>query len=189
MKLNGIEKLHKDMKFKDIDRQQFLFRYNNVVFDVIFFTDETPFKLIFGVKRNNFYFEINVEKGYKIDIFLKYIYSDLCKALELKYDPNNPFKTSSFFMEFDMKTPHVATHKNRPRPQDIVYYKRNVEEADKIYFYRWLDNNLCGNHVSNKNLEKTHKLLGSKAYEACKRRNISSRWTDDPTKEQPYSLP
>lgn len=177
------------MKLKKLDRQQFLFRYNTVVFDVIFFIDETPFKLMFGVKKNNFYFEIDVVKGFKINTFLNKIYRDLCEALELEYDPDNPFKTSAFFKEFDIKTPRTATQKNRPKPQDIIYYKRNVEEVDKKYFFGWLDNTLTGHHVTNENLKKTRELLGREAFERCRKRNISSRWTDDQKKEQPYALP
>lgn len=54
LKLEGIEKLYRDMQNKHIDRQKFDFKYNATEFDVIFFTDEIPYNLMFGVKRKIF---------------------------------------------------------------------------------------------------------------------------------------
>lgn len=188
LKLEGIEKLYRDMQIKNIDRQKFDYKYNSTEFDIILFTDETPFKLMFGVKRKNFYFEMAVMRGFVIETYLDDIYSNLCKALDIHYDPINKFKPIEFFKDFDDKVPNYASVYNRPKAQDIVKYKSDVEEADKIYFCGWKDNNVTGNKVQDINLDKTRKLLGEKAYISCMKRNISSCWTDDATKEKEYTI-
>ncbi|WP_269919649.1 DUF6037 family protein [Mycobacterium sp. Z3061] len=68
-------------------------------------------------------------------------------------------------------------------------YRKNVEEANKIYFVRWLDNNKTGKRVSAENLEKTRKLLSYEAYLMCKTRNISSCWSANPSDENIFKLP
>ncbi len=67
MRLDGLTKLYNDMKANDIKRYKFIFTYNNVIFDVFFFVDEQPFKLAFGVKAENFYFELEVNRGFIIN--------------------------------------------------------------------------------------------------------------------------
>ncbi|MCS7465006.1 DUF6037 family protein [Paenibacillus doosanensis] len=63
-------------------------------------------------------------------------------------------------------------------------YRKDVEEADKIYFMGWLDKTISGNKATPNNLEKTRLLLGQDAYVRCKAKNVSSRWTDDVKKAQ-----
>ena len=71
-----------------------------------------------------------------------------------------------------------ANFKNVPKPHEIALYSRDVEESHKIYFMGWLDNTIRGDSVTEKNLEKTERLLGYKTYLTCKSKNLSSRWTD-----------
>jgi len=194
--LTGIEKLYKDMKSKKIDRYKFDFHYAEVEFDVIFFIDEKPFVLMFGVKKSNFYFEIEMKNGYTIiPYFENNVYDTLMKLFKFKSGGGDIFKPIYFFEALNKHFPKSANTKSIPKPSDIGRYRREVEEADKIYFWGWIDHeknrkenqNYKGN-VSDTNLEKTRKLLGYKAYLRCKKKNISSRWTDDGSKEIPYSL-
>lgn len=83
-----------------------------------------------------------------------------------------------FFDEFNKQLPKFTHTYSTPMPQTIAVYCSNVDEPEKIYFFCWLDNNKTGHDVSLDNLLKTKKLLSNKAYERCKRGNISSRWTD-----------
>lgn len=129
-----------------------------------------------------------VLRGFVIETYLEDIYLNLCKALDIHYDPVNKFKPIEFFKDFDNKVPSIALVNNRPKAQDIIKYKSNVEEADKIYFCGWKDNTVTGNKVQDKNLDKTRKLLGEKAYLSCLQRNISSCWTDDASKEKEYII-
>ncbi|MGG1518476.1 DUF6037 family protein [Paenibacillus oryzisoli] len=189
MKLDGIVSLYNDMRLSNLNRYRFGFTYNNVSFDVFFFIDESPYKLMFGVKAENFYFELDVKKGFIIDPTLeREKYSELCRILGLRYDETNKFKPIYFFTEFNKKIPQKADKKNTPKPHEIAVYRKDVEEADKIYFMGWLDNTINGKKFTTKNLEKTRLLLGKDAYVQCKAKNVSSRWTDDINKAQEVTL-
>ncbi|ROS05583.1 hypothetical protein EDC56_1122 [Sinobacterium caligoides] len=147
--------------------------------DVFFFIDDKPFVLLFGVKAANFSFEVEVGKGFAIDPQLDpATYKNLCAALGLKYDPENPFKPFDFFKEFNKSIPGQAASSQKADPHDVVIYRPDVDEADKVYFLKWRDNTKRGENVQSVNLDKTSKLLGEKAYARCRQKNISSCWTD-----------
>lgn len=180
LKLNGIEPLYRDMKVKELDRYKFLFQFRNIKFDVFFFIDEEPYILLFGVQAENFSFEIKVIRGFNIEpIFDNNSYIKLAKILGFKPDPANPFRPIVFFEDFNQKVPSIAEKRCRPKPHEVAVYRRNVEESDKIYYMGWRDNNLLNQNVSEENLEKTRQILGIQAYDICKRKNLSTRWTDD----------
>ena len=190
MILDGLKMLYSSMKSQDMDRYKFSFVYNDVNFDVIFFTDKIPFMLMFGVKVHNFYFEVAVQKGFIIsDSMNSNDYNNLVRILNLNHNASNPFKPKYFFQKFNERIPNSASIKNRPRGSEVAYYKRDLEEADRIYFCGWRDNTIQNENVSEDNLNKTRTLLGEKAYLRCKEKNISSRWTDNPNREIDYFIP
>ena len=189
LKLDGLKSPYVDMKEKKIKRCRFPFTFNNVHFDVFFFIDEIPFKLMFGVKAKNFYFEVDVHKGFIIDPNIGDKYLRLCEALGLKFNPNSPFKTVYFFSEFNKTIPKTIENNNYPRTNEIAYYRRDIEESEKIFFMGWKDNEKRGEHVRPENLRKTRLLLGYDAYLRCKEKNISSRWTDVKNLAQNFYLP
>ena len=83
MRLSGIKNLYVDMKRKKINRYKFEFIYAKVEFDVIFFIDEEPFILMFGVKKNNFYFEVEVRGGFSIiPIFEQRVYKKIVELFD-----------------------------------------------------------------------------------------------------------
>lgn len=167
------------MKEQNFDRYRFDYLHGRVEFDVFFFIDETPFILLFGAKEYNLSFEFKVEKGFKVIPYMNNEeYTALCNALSLTYDPNNRFSPKAFLEKFNVQVPKTAQNSGQPKPEQIAKYRRVVEEADKIYFYGWRNNQIRGDKVSPENLEKTRILLGNKAYDICKRKNISSRWID-----------
>lgn len=179
MKLDGLIPLFNSMRSQGIQRYKFNFRKNDVTFDVFFFTDESPFILLFGVRIKNFSFVVEVQSGFLInDKLPRETYKKLCEILGIKYDPLNKFSPFVFFNEFNKAIPAIALESQRASSQDISIYKRDVEDADKIYFYGWNDNTKDGGQVTEKNLLKTREYLGYKAYEWCRKKNISSRWTD-----------
>ena len=178
------------MKNQGIDRYRFDYKNGQGDFDIFFFIDENPFILLFGAKNANFYFEIEVKQGFRVDTNLeKEIYKKLIKFLGIKFSSKNPFSTFKFFEDFSLNIPTNAAQSNIVKPEDIIKYRKNVEEPDKIYFWKWRDNTKQGNNVRNSNLDKTKKLLGIQAYERCKLKNISSCWTDDKTKTKKATLP
>ncbi|WP_240339690.1 DUF6037 family protein [Halobacillus ihumii] len=188
MKLSGLGNLHSSMRDQSIDRYKFNFTFNNVKFDVMYFIDEKPNILAFGIVKHNYYFEIPVKEGFYIKPFLEE-YSKFCKIMGFKYQPDNPFRPSKFFEEFNGQIPSNAKHKNVPKPHQIAVYRNDVEESEKIYFVKWRDNTKAGHQVSPENLEKTRKLLSYKAYLRCKKKNISSCWSVNSSDENKYYLP
>ena len=190
MKLDGLEAIYKGMKAQEIERYRFRYQCNKVTFEVFFFIDETPFKLLFGLIGGSFAFDLIVEKGFRINpILSKPIYSKLCEVLELNYDPNNPFSTAAFFREFDRQIPRTVNRRQKAQPHQVARFYPNVEEADKVYFIRWLYHDGIKSNATLENKEKTKLLLGFKAYEICSAKNISSCWCDAPSKAKSYYFP
>lgn len=167
--------LYKSMVAQKIERYRFEFKAGKAVFDVFFFIDENPFVLLFGVKSANFSFELSVKKGFNIDPQLnRETYKKLCEALDLEYDPDNPFKPSNFFKEFNKFIPQSAVITQKAEPHDVGNYRTDVEEAEKIYFLKWRDNTKRGQNVQWRNLQKTRKLLGETAYIRCKQKKLAA---------------
>lgn len=190
MKLDGLIPVYKGMKAQNIERYRFRYKHNSVIFDVFFIIDENPFKLLFGVVGDNFAFDLAVEKGFQINpIVPNKTYSGLCTVLGIKYNPNNRFSTLAFFQEFNRNIPNRVDKKQKAKAYQLARFYPNVEEADKIYFVRWLNHDGIKSNVSPENLEKTKHLLGYKYYEYCSSRNISSCWTDNPTKAKNCYVP
>ncbi|HEO8421574.1 MULTISPECIES: DUF6037 family protein [Bacillaceae] len=185
MKLTGLKDLYKSMKQQNIDRYQFDFTYYNVKFDVLYFIDEVPNKLGFGIKTHNYYFETEVKAGFYIREFIEEI-STFYKIMKFKSNKESPFKPSYFFEVFNKQIPNQALRTNVPRPSTIATYRKDVDEADKIYFKGWINHKI--KKVSPENLDKTKKLLSYKAYVMCKNKNISSSWSPNPTDEKQYDL-
>lgn len=190
MKLNGLLDLYKDMKLKDIERYRFEYQHGRTTFDIFFFIDEQPFVLLFGAKQSNFSFEIEVLPGFEISCILdKGDYRELCRILELVYNPQNKFSTKGFFESFNENIPSKANPKNIPKPHQVALYRKDIEDANKIFFIGWRDNDLKGEHVTDENLKKTKVLMGMNAYKVCKKKNISSCWTDIVGRSKEFHLP
>jgi len=177
--LEGIKELYSSMKNQNIDKTRFTFTFHKTQFDVLFFIDSDPFELVFGAKGKNFFFSHDVKKGFNINDNLdSAIYRKLCEVLELKNDPNNRFQPKYFFEAFNQVIPKQASTSDMPTTSQIATYRDIKDEAHKFYFTHWIHHNGKTGNASPENLEKTRLLLGEKAYETCKRRNISSAWTD-----------
>jgi hypothetical protein len=180
MKLDALEPLHQSMQANDIDRYRFGYTHGKAKFDVFFLADTQPYKLIFGVYDQNVFIEYDVDKDFRINPQLsKEHYKQLCQLLELKYDPNNHFSPGAFMADFNTYIPKCAHCAQKVQPHEIIRYRNNIEEVEKIWFCGWRDNAQRGQSVTAENLFKTRQLLGERAYQLCKERNVSSCWTDD----------
>jgi hypothetical protein len=135
-------------------------------------------------------FDVN-PNDFSVDSYIDNYY-DLCRFLNLQYQSGNHFSTNAFLRDFDNSIPRVIENfnpRNIPRPRDMIRYYRDVEEADKVYFYGWKDNNIRNENVSQKNLAKTLSLWGIEAHNFCRDYNYSTRWTDIPREEVEMVLP
>lgn len=190
MILTNLSLLHKEMKKEKIKRRKYNFEYNNKKFDVIFFSDDTPFQLLIGVIGTRKSFTLDVLMGYKISTYLE---SDklrlLLEILDIKYDGKGSFSTNIFFDYFNKNIPIMLNRTNNAKPVDIGLYKKVAEEADKLYFCGWFDNEKAGRKARLTNLSKTRELLGKDIYDFCKNKNISSCWSPNLEKEIDIVLP
>jgi hypothetical protein len=177
MKLIGLENIYKELKINNENYFIFTFHKNKIIFDVLFDIFKEPYELHFIQKNKHFHFCIKVERGFNINPILKSnVYSELCKVLNLKYDPNNKFSPHAFFDEFNKKFPKYFVRDKKER-ELLDFYIYDIEESNKLYFDGFIEwekiNN--GKRVSPKNLEKT-RILYPQHYEFCKRENVSIRY-------------
>lgn len=195
IELNSLRLLHRSMKARCIVRCRFPFHRNHKEFDVFFFADMEPYELMFGLVGDRWSMTVKMLEGYRVDTWLGENYDKLCKALGLKYDPNNPFRPKDFFEDLNRAIPREASRGREVKPQDVARYLSNVEEADKIYFSGWRPHQDPEvRDVTERNLEKTRLLLGEDAYRLCLKHRISSAWSADCRKasdnwKRPVPLP
>lgn len=182
MRSDGLKRLYEEMKKDEIKRYKFRFEYNHVELEVIFFADSKPFELLFGVIGTRFSFIANVNRGFDIDIVLpSEKYYGLLDALNIPRGGGNPFRMIDFFRYFNGHMPRYNKSQPKVCSSDVGRYRSDFEESDKIYLCGWIDQTVAGNQV--RNLEKTRILLGEDAYRICRDKNISTRWTSDPSRE------
>lgn len=180
IELNRLRLFHREMKKCGIDRRRFPFRRNHKEFDVFFFTDMEPYELMFGLVGDQWSMTVKMLEGYRVNTWLGEDYARLCEALGLKYDPDNRFRPKDFFEDLNRAIPREASLSSEVKPQDVARCFRNIEEADKIYFAGWRPHNDSRvRDVTERNLEKTRRLLGEDAYRRCLKHRISSAWTAD----------
>lgn len=177
MQISGLKELHKDMRRNGVSRTQFQYRHNTVVFDVMFFTDSSPYKLLFGAIGEKCSFVVDVKPGYSIDPFLqpKSAYSDLCRVLRIEYDPDNPFSTTKFFRHFAELVPYTIKSTKEPISLPKSLAELN-DDGEKIYFSHWRNNGVSS-HVTDINIEKTGRAFGMEIAAFCSEKNISSCWS------------
>ena len=146
-----------------------------------FFTTGNPFALGIGKRgANPIYFEIPVYRGYRINVMLDENYNLLRKALNLDSSHGGKFSTAAFFKSLNSHIPaSYSDTSNELRPEHRAVYERDVDEAEKVFFMGWQHNGDLGiRKPTQRNLDKTLRLLGPAALERSKRENLSSRWTD-----------
>ncbi len=188
MKLEGLVPLYRDLKNKGETYSSFDYLTSGVRFEVFFDIYETPFKLIFVVREQNYRLSIDVQKGFVIDPILnKDEYRALAQVLGLTYDPKNPFSPPKFFIDFNKHIPEHAPYKV-PKEQVYRFYESDIEEADRIFYKTKIEWNKLPNskgNVTEKNLFKT-RVLYPELYETCKRNNISIVYTANENERTNY---
>ena len=190
MKLPGLIPLYRSMKSQDIGRYKFRYQLNHLTFDCLVFIDIEPFELVMGCLGHNFAIFLDVQKGFEIDTFIqRETFFALRNALKTTNSSDNRFDPNQFFLDFDKEIPEHADPRNTATAKDVVRYYSDIEEADKIHFCGWLDNNLRKHTVTDSNLDKTRRFMGQRVYDFAKRRNQSTRWTHDETMAVDFYFP
>jgi Family of unknown function (DUF6037) len=189
MNLPQLAYLHQDMKRQTLSKTKFDFQFRKLSFSVIYIAEQFPHELLFGCLSHNLFFVIQVKPGYQISTYLDKSYGELVRALDLRPDPSNPFSPKIFFQSFEGAIPAKTKPSNIPTLRDLAILSRDVEEADKIYFFGWLNHDGIKSKPSVKNLAKTQRICGNLAHNICLKYHISSKWTDDPSKEVQYYEP
>lgn len=186
MKLYEIKPLLQDMGRNGAKIDKFIFKYNEVEFEVIVLIERSPFELLFGVIGYNYSFSLTLKAGYELQALPDKVFFRLCDILKLK--PSKEGLTSTKFLEYVAKKIPPCYSGKKVQPHEVaIYKKRDVAEEDKIYFCGWKF--YSDSEREAKNFDKTKKWLGDDAYEFCKKNNISSCWTDKDIKRKDFYSP
>lgn len=189
----GLRQLHHLMRRVRVDRCSYAYRDGRAEVTVAFLTDERPYALLIVVRGPTTHcFERQVHPGYRIDPFLGEHFGPLKEALGISGSTGaEPWGPIPFFTKLGANVPlTLSPHTPPPPPELIAQCRRDVDEADKIYFVGWkIHTRESGRHVTAENLEKTRRLLHSTFAEHCERSNISSVWTDDPARSRRVVAP
>lgn len=157
---------------------QFGFIYNNVAADALVFLHVTPYILAIATRDTNFYFEFELTKNFGVlPIMPPKLYKDFLLAFQVKYDPNHKFTPRDFWTFFLSNIPSSITNTKYVNFKTIVKRNPNIEERNALKFIRFLPHGASGHKVTEKNLDKTRRLLGEQAYVRCKSENISTCWS------------
>lgn len=186
MELTALKPLYSNMMQQGIERAKFSVQINKVIFEIIYFIDSVPNSLAIGVRNENFYFEVNVQKNFHVSAYLGKNYGEICRVLGLTPNKSNPYSPTKFFNELNQGIPIRINKNNIPLPEQIAPYRSDVEEADRIYFKGWKPHSSNSGNVTDKNLKKTRLWLGEEAYQMCKKKNTSSCWTDKVSLKKTY---
>lgn len=189
MKLNNLENLHFNMNKQGLIKTKFEFRFRGLVFSVIYIAESFPHTLLIGCIAHNLFLVLDVSEEYEIATYLGNNYKPLIEALDLNYDPDNPFRPSEFFTAFISAIPLNTTAGSTPTVTDIARISRDAEESNKIHFCGWLPHDGVNSRPRPPNLDKTRKLCGEEAYRVCLNHHISSRWSDIESNSVPYHAP
>ena len=184
MHMPRLAQLHQSMKAVQLVRMRFPLQHAHLSFMGIFLTDTHPkYQLGLACLSHNFTLLFDVDHHYDV---VAYIHDETTrKALlnALNQGGGGPaFRTGAFLQQVDNALPAKAQANHRATPADLVCFRRDVEDANKIYLCGWQDNNRLGKNVTPENLDKTRSLIDEATYLWCIKYNISTCWTDDATK-------
>ncbi len=189
MRMDGLARLHASMKLVGLTRVKFRVRHNPLTFVGMFLADVTPYELALAAVGHDVVLIFTVRPGYQITPHLGDAYGPLAAALNLGAGTGQPLMPGDFMRAIDAALPTTVGPGDRPTPADVVHVYRDVEDAHKVHLCDWRDNTVRGERVRATNLAKTRRLIDQAAHDFCKRHNLSTCWTDDPTRAIAYTLP
>ncbi|MGL6235591.1 MAG: DUF6037 family protein [Segniliparus sp.] len=182
----GLGRLYRSMRASGRPWAQFGYRHRGKTdFVVVFFIDCEPFQLLLVARVGSFKTVLEMRPGFKVIPWI-----EEAKELYALYDAlgirpgDKEFGLRKFLGELDARVPRTAAQTRDPDPDHVAKARPDVDEADKIYFMRFMKNP-DGHWPTAANLEKTRKLLGEKIHRACRERRISSCWSDKAADKRP----
>lgn len=188
-KFKNLSGLYSDMKRNKKSLEEFTITYNNVEFDCILDVDSIPFELMIGAINHNFACILYIEIGFITEMSDK-DYFALCDILNLNYNKHH-FSSFAFLKFIDERSPHKCNNKIVPVRKLVPFRENKISKKDKaegFIFCGWLTHKGNNNgHV--KNIDKTEKFFGKQVAAYCKKNDISSKWTTDPSKQVRESYP
>lgn len=190
MRMDGLAQLHASMQQVGIERMRFRVRHGPLTFDGLFLADTTPYELALGALGHpDIALVLDVRQDYTIKPYLGAAYGPLAAALNLGAGTGQPLMPGDLLRALDAALPATATRRDAATPADVARVYRDVEDAHKVHFCGWRDNTLRGDQVRPANLAKTRRCFGQAAHDFCKRHNLSTCWSDDPTRAIAHTLP
>lgn len=178
MKLDKLRLLYHSMRQVQMSRVALKVPIMGADFDVLFFAEGRPFRLIIGI-RNKVNIQVDVLEGYQVNPTLtNTAYKELITVLGASWESSGKFNPSAFFQELNDKLPSEATHKLIAKPQVVAAYCSNIEDPLKRYFIGVSQNDDKA-RVSVANLHKTRVLLGEEVEHLCAKLNMSTRWSEN----------
>lgn len=190
MRMDGLARLHASMRQVGIERMRFRVRHGPLTFDGLFLADTKPYELALGALGHpDIALVFDVRDDYTLKPYFGDAYGPLAAALNLGAGTGQPLMPGDLLRALDAALPTTATRRDAATPTDVARVYRDVEDAHKVHFCGWRDNTIRGDQVRPANLIKTRRCFGQVAHDLCKRRNLSSCWTDDARRAQAYFPP
>ena len=182
MEISRLCELYKKMKTHNMQHQKFEVKTGAVTFECLF--SAPPFELSLttkGIKKPEF-FLFKVEQDFCIKTFLKVEdYRRLSNLLKTHGNSNNKLMTNEWFENIASQIPVEVSPE--PKQAEIYSLRRDLEEREKPYFVGWI---IWKNKQkpSEENLLKTLMIIGEEAYEYSKKKEVSSRWSADASRQK-----
>lgn len=188
--MSSLKDIKQKMTKLNIQQVTFPFEYSKKPFSCIFAINTVPYRMYMSTLGDYpITLEFEIKSGYLIEVYIpREKYDALLKYLNLRFNPEYPFKPVSLFKALNDKLPYTKLYKAKiSTVLKTVSQVRLVEESEKIYFIGW--RHLPeGQKVSQYNNDKTRIAFGDKIATDCLNFNISSCWSDIPTDERPVDF-
>ena len=183
MEYKGFKKLHQVMRDSEATKYIGKFKYK-IECTYLFDIDMKPYELIFLRQKNKetLTLKLLVKNGYNLDNHKsKDFFYQIIKFFEIEKDGDKNFNSDTIFNNLSEELFKLElSNLFQPQCYETAKFHSDVEESEKIYFKGLLNNNLRKNSVTDRNFEKTSKLIGKEIAIDLKNSNISTCWTHIP---------
>ena len=183
--MKKIKNIYIKMKTQNVNAVTFNVDYNRHKFSCIFILGSNSHQLyLTTIGKTPKTICVEIGKDFTAPNYLgNEEYTILANYLEFEYGKGNRFKPIEFFKGFDNKIDvnNICIPKLSTMVSTIGKFKK-IDEEEKIYFVGW-KRNATNCHVSDGNYKKTSIVVGEKVAQKLRISNVSSCWSEDPSKE------